>query len=80
MKPWGVRFHPQGFIVGVGAPQSGSNGMLWFWKPDSPKAFHTIKLSHCGRGIDLTPDAAQLAVAQYDGLVRIYQMTAKSDS
>lgn len=74
---WGVRFHPDGFVIGVGAPQGGNRGMLWFWKPGEEKAFHTIKLSHCGRGLDLTPDATRLAVAQFDGLVRVYRMTDK---
>ena len=79
---WGVRFHPQGFIVGAGAPQGGKSGIIWFWKPDkdNPKAFHTVKLSHCGRAIDLTPDAQRLAVAQFDGILRVFQMTAKRDS
>lgn len=77
---WGVRFHPEGFIVGVGAPQGGNKGKLWFWKPDNVKAFHTVTLSHCGRGVDLTPDNQRLAVAQFDGVVRVYQLTAKSES
>lgn len=75
---WGVRFHPQGFLLGVGAPQGGKAGKVWFWKPGDAKPFHTIKLSHCGRGIDLTPDAERFAVAQFDGLLRIFRMTAKS--
>ena len=74
---WGVRFHPAGFIIGVGAPQSGNRGMLWFWKPGEEKAFHSVKLSHCGRGLDLTPDSTRLAVAQFDGFVRVYRMTGK---
>lgn len=27
---WGVRFHPDGFVIGAGASQGGS-GALWFW-------------------------------------------------
>jgi WD40 repeat protein len=72
---WGVRFHPEGFVIGVGAPQSGKTGMLWFWKPGEEKSFHSVKLSHCARGLDLTPDARQLAIAQFDGLLKVYQMT-----
>jgi len=31
---WGVKFHPEGFIIGAGANQGGS-GALWFWQmPD----------------------------------------------
>ncbi|MEO2036757.1 MAG: WD40 repeat domain-containing protein [Planctomycetaceae bacterium] len=77
---WGVRFHPDGFIIGVGAPQGGNKGMLWFWNPGEEKAFHTITLSHCGRGLDLTPDATRIAVAQFDGHLRIYRMTDKLTS
>jgi WD40 repeat protein len=77
---WGVRFHPEGFLVAVGAPQGGASGVLWFWKPDEDKPFHTVKLSHCGRAVDLTPDATKLAVAQFDGLLKVYQMTEKAAS
>lgn len=75
---WGVRFHPDGFVMGVGAPQGGNKGAVWFWKPGEEKAFHTVTLSHCGRGLDLTPDYRRFAVAQFDGLLRVYQMTEKT--
>jgi WD40 repeat protein len=74
---WGVRFHPEKFIIGAGAPQSGAKGMLWFWKPGEEKPFHTVTLTHCARGIDLTPDAKHLAVAQFDGKLKVYRLTAK---
>ena len=34
---WGVAFHPQGFILGVGG---GNGGVLWAWKPETPLAFY----------------------------------------
>ncbi len=74
---WGVRFHPDGFVMGVGAPQGGNKGAVWFWKPGEEKAFHTVTLTHCGRGLDLTPDHRRFAVAQFDGSLRVYQMTEK---
>ncbi|MBT4863614.1 MAG: WD40 repeat domain-containing protein [Planctomycetaceae bacterium] len=77
---WGVRFHPEGFLVAVGAPQGGASGALWFWKPGEEKPFHTVKLSHCGRAVDLTPDATKLTIAQFDGKLTVYQMTEKTAS
>ena len=74
---WGVRFHADGFLLAVGAPQGGSKGAVWAWKPGEEKAFHTVTLSHCGRGLDLTPDHRRFAVAQFDGQLRVYQMTEK---
>lgn len=75
---WGVRSHPEGFLAAVGAPQSGSKGAIWFWKPGEEKPFHTVTLSHCGRGLDMTADGRRVAVAQFDGLMKIYQLTQKS--
>ena len=71
---WGIRFHPEGFLVGSGSP----SGSLWFWKLDGDKPFHTFKLSGGGRAVDLSPDGRQAAVAQTDGKLQIVQFTAKS--
>lgn len=68
---WGVICHPDGFLAGVGG---GAGGALWFWKPDQPQAFHTIKLSTTARDLDLHPDGRRLAVAGFDGAVRFYEM------
>lgn len=73
---WGVRFHPDGFLIGVGAPQGGNKGLLWFFRPGEDEAFHTFTLTHCGRGLDLTPDARRLAVAQFDGWLRVYDVVS----
>jgi len=70
---WGIRFHPDGFLVGSGAPA----GSLWFWKPDDEKPFHTFKLTGGGRAIDLSPDGRQAAVAQIDRKLQIVQFTSK---
>lgn len=75
---WGVRFHSDGFLIGVGAPQSGNKGMVWFWKPGDKKAFHSVQLSHCGRGLDMTSDDRRIAVAQFDGQLKLYDLTAKA--
>jgi WD40 repeat protein len=71
---WGIVFHPQGFLVAAGG---GNGGALWFWKPDQPQSFFTLKLPTNARDLDLHPDGKRLAVAFFDGAVRIYDMTAK---
>jgi len=76
---WGVRFHPDNFIVGAIADRSGK-GELWFHKPDEEKAFHTMKLSSAARGLDLLADSRRLAIAHADGYVRLYRMTGKPPS
>ena len=75
---WGIQFHPAGFLIAVGAPQGGSKGTIWFWKPDEEKPFHTVTLSHCGRGLDMTSDARRVIVAQFDGLLRAWQLTQQN--
>ena len=72
---WGVVFHPAGFLAGAGG---GNGGALWFWKPDQPQAFHTVKLPNNARDLDLHPDGTRLAVAFFDGLVRVYDLTPKA--
>lgn len=69
---WGVAWHPDGFLVGAGG---GNGGAIWFWKPDAPQAFHTLKLPNNARDLDLHPDGTKLAVPFYDGVLRIYDMT-----
>jgi WD40 repeat protein len=71
---WGVAFHRDGFLVGVGG---GNGGMLWFWKPDKAQDFFALKLPANGRDIDLHPDGRRFAVACADGAVRLYEMGPK---
>ena len=73
---WGVRYHPENFIIGAIADRSGK-GELWFHKPDEEKAFHTMKLTSAARGLDLLADGQRVAIAHADGHLRIYRMTAK---
>ena len=74
---WGVRFHPDGFLIATAASRSGS-GVIWFFKPDEEKPFHTVKLPGASRGLDMAPDNRTLAVAQSDGFVRVYKMAEKA--
>jgi hypothetical protein len=73
---WGVRFHPDNFIIGAIADRTGK-GELWFCKPEEEKIFHTMKLPSAARGLDLLADNRRLAVAHADGYLRLYRMTAK---
>lgn len=77
---WGVRFHPDGFIIGSGGSRTG--GFLWFWTPDNDVAFHLIKFKQRAPGfdLDLSPGNRQLAVANHDGAIRLYEMPTKSES
>ncbi len=72
---WGVRFHPKGLTIGVGAEKNGK-GELWFFKDEQESAFHTMALKSAARALDLVGHD-RLAVAHSDGAVRLYQMTAK---
>jgi WD40 repeat protein len=69
---WGVRFHPEGFLVAVSGGTSG--GFLWFWKPDQVHEFFKLALPNTGRGLDLHPDGRRLATAHHDGHLRIWAM------
>ena len=75
---WGVAFHPDGFIVG--ASGGGGGGFLLFWKPEEPKAFHQLKLPNTSRDMALHSDGLRIAVAHYDGHLRLYQMTPKAEA
>ncbi|HXG08333.1 MAG TPA: WD40 repeat domain-containing protein [Gemmataceae bacterium] len=71
---WGVVFHPSGFLAGAGA---GAGGALWFWRPEEPLAFFTLKLPNNARDLDLHADGRRLAVPFFDGAVRLYDMAKK---
>jgi WD40 repeat protein len=72
---WGVRYHPDGFIVFVSGGTGG--GFLFFTKPDGANEFFKLALPNTGRALDLHPDAMRLATAHHDGHVRIWEMRAK---
>jgi WD40 repeat protein len=68
---WGVAFHPSGFLAAAGG---GSGGALWFWRPDQSASFFTLALPSNARDLDFHPNGRRLAVAFFDGLVRVYDM------
>jgi WD40 repeat protein len=68
---WGVAFHASGWVVGVGA---GNGGMLWFWKVTEAASAHTVKLPTNARDLGMHPDGKRLAVACFDGAVRVYEL------
>ncbi|WP_339733535.1 WD40 repeat domain-containing protein [uncultured Gimesia sp.] len=75
---WGVRFHPDGFLIGAGADRSGK-GELWFRKPGEAEFFHTMKLPKAARGLDLFSDGHHLVIAHADGTARVYRMSAAAE-
>jgi WD40 repeat protein len=69
---WSVKWHPtENWFVGVGG---GNAGVMWFWRPDSDRSFHEIKLKGCGYDVDIHPDGLRLAVAQYNRNLTIYDL------
>ncbi len=76
---WGVHFHPDGFIVASGGSRTG--GFLWFWVPNDEVAFHMVKFKQRAPGfdVDVAPDNKTLAVANHDGIVRLYEMAAAKE-
>ncbi len=72
---WGVRFHPDGYLIAAGGSRTG--GFLWFWRDDAETEFHAVPFTTRGPGFDLDLDAdhTTLAVAHYDGAVRLYDMS-----
>lgn len=72
---WGVRHHPDGFLVAVSGGTGG--GVLLFWQPDAVNEFAKIAMPNTGRAMDLHPDHLRIATAHHDGRVRIWSMTEK---
>ena len=75
---WGVRFHPDGFVVGCGGSRTG--GFVWYWQAEQPVAFHMFRFQQSGPGfdIDLASDGQTFAVAHFDGAVRVYTMAPEA--
>jgi WD40 repeat protein len=71
---WGVAFHPGGLVACVGG---GNGGALWFWKPEQALSLHTVGLPNNARDLDLHPDGRRLAIAFFDGAVRVYDAGPK---
>lgn len=76
---WGVRFHPDGFVIGSGGSRTG--GYLWFWQEGEDVAFHQVKFKQRAPGFDLdiAPDLKTIAVANHDGAVRIWEMSPQPE-
>jgi WD40 repeat protein len=70
---WGVAHHPDGFWIGL---SGGGGGWLYFWKGDTKHEFFKLKLKNDGRGMSISPNRTQLAVAHADKHLRIYNLFA----
>src|SRR5262249_52657846 len=75
---WGVRFHPEGFLVCASGGTSG--GFLWFSRPDKPNEYFKLGLPNTARDLDLHPGRNLLATAHHDGIVRVCSMIAKTQA
>ncbi len=73
---WGLNWHPDGYWVGLSGGSGG--GMLYFWKNDAADEFAKFKLPDTGRDLDLHRDGLRVAVAHFDGNVRIYRLGPKA--
>lgn len=71
---WGIAQHSQGFWIGLGGGSGG--GWIYFWRDDKPEEFFNLKLKSDGRGMAVSPDETQIAVAHADRNLRIYAMHA----
>jgi hypothetical protein len=70
-----VALHPENFVIGISGGSGG--GHLLFWKPDGELEFHKLKLADTARDLALSPNGLDLAIAHYDGHLRIARMAAK---
>jgi WD40 repeat protein len=68
---WGVDFHPSGLVLAAGG---GSGGAFWFWRPEQSASIHAVILPANARDLHLHPDGRRLAVACFDGAVRVYEI------
>ena len=68
---WGVAFHPQGFVLGVGG---GNGGALWSWGAGDTAARTTLALPGNARDLSLHPGGRLLAIPFDNGFVRLYAM------
>lgn len=74
---WGIEQHATGFWIGVAG--GGGGGWLYFWRDGETEEFFKFKLKSDGRGMSLSPDGQQVAVAHADRHLRIYRLSAATD-
>jgi WD40 repeat protein len=73
---WGVRYHPEGFWIGLTG--GGAGGFLYFWKPDEVNEFFKMKLPDNGRDMDLQADQKRVTVAHSDQHIRLFGLYTKA--
>jgi WD40 repeat protein len=72
---WGIAWHPQGYWVAAGGGNQG--GFLYFFKPGTDAEFFKFKLPDTARDLTLSPDGKSVAVAHFDGNLRVYRLGPK---
>ena len=70
---WGLRYLPDGSLVGACGGTSG--GFLLFWKAGTDKDHHRLALPASARELDVHPDGLRVATAHHDGYVRVTRLT-----
>ncbi|MCA9036666.1 MAG: hypothetical protein KDA91_16135 [Planctomycetaceae bacterium] len=70
---WGIDWHPSEFWIGLSG--GGGGGWLLFWKNGAKHEFFQMKLKSDGRGMSLSPDKSQVAVAHSDMHLRTYKLS-----
>ena len=72
---WGVTFHPSDdFYTAVCGGKDGQH--LYFLNRDADQPFHTATLPSAGRDLSFNADGTQIAIAQFDGAVRLVDIRA----
>ena len=71
---WGLRYLPDGSLVGLCGGSSG--GFLLFWKSGVDKDYHRLAMPRAARELDIHPDGLRIATAHHDGYVRITRLAA----
>ena len=69
---WGVAPHPAGFWIGLTG--GGGGGWFYFWRGEEAGEFFQFKLKAVARGMSLSPDGTQIAVAHSDRHLRFYSL------
>ncbi|MBA4015730.1 MAG: hypothetical protein C0483_00935 [Pirellula sp.] len=72
---WGTVWHPAGYWIGAAG---GQGGILYFFRPGAEAEFFKFKLPDTARDLSLAPDGRSIAVAHFDGNLRVYRMEKKA--
>jgi len=72
---WRIAWLADGSLMATSG--GGSGGFLLFFKPDSDKPYHKLKLPDTSRDMDLHPDGLQVCSAHFDLHLRVSRLAVK---